>query len=101
MKNKYSINKKLNNVYTAIKQQLLNIHDNETESVQEVKHYMTSFPKEVDYNIAQHGNMLTYYSDVRNMYAGAGYISISRYSDGKLWNIYLRQVGYVARELTK
>ena len=92
---KYSKNKKLNDVLTRIENQLLEL------GLDEVKHYKKSFPNEIDYNIAQYGNLLVFYSDVKQMYKDCGYKSLEKMSDEKVWEIYKRQVGYVARELTK
>ena len=92
---KYSKNKKLNDVLTRIESQLLEL------GLDEVKHYKKSFPNEIDYNIAQYGSVLVYYSDIKQMYKDCGYKSLEKMSDEKVWEIYKRQVGYVARELTK
>ena len=80
---------------TRIERQLLEL------GLDEVKHYKKSFPNEIDYNIAQYGSVLVYYSDVKQMYKDCGYKSLEKMSDEKVWEIYKRQVGYVARELTK
>ena len=93
--NKYSKNKKLNEVLSRIESQLLKL------GLDEVKHYKESFPNEIDYNIAQYGSVLVCYSDVKQMYKDCGYKSLEKMSDEKVWEIYKRQVGYVARELTK
>lgn len=95
MKNKYSKNKKLEGVLTTIEGQLLDL------GLDEVKHYVESFPNEIDYNIVQYGNLLIYYYDVRQMYKNCGYVSLQKMSDQKVWEIYKRQVGYVARQLIK
>lgn len=95
MENKYSKNKKLNDVLTRIENQLLEL------GLDEVKHYKKSFPNEIDYNIAQYGSVLVYYSDIKQMYKDCGYKSLEKMSDEKVWEIYKKQVGYVARELTK
>ena len=95
MKNKYSKNKKLNEVLSRIESQLLEL------GLDEVKHYKESFPSETDYNIAQYGSVLVYYSDVKQMYKDCGYKSLDKMSDEKVWKIYKRQVGYVARQLIK
>lgn len=95
MKNKYSKNKKLNEVLTRIEGQLLDL------GLDEIKHYKESFPNEIDYNIAQYGNLLVYYYDVKQMYKDSGYVSLDKMSDQKVWEIYKRQVGYVARRLMR
>ena len=95
MKNKYSKNKKLEGVLSRIEGQLLDL------GLDEVKHYMESFSNEIDYNIAQYGNLLIYYYDVRQMYKDCGYKSLDKMSDQKVWEIYKRQVGYIARQLIK
>lgn len=92
---KYSKNKKLNEVLSRIERQLLEL------GLDEVKHYKKSFPNEIDYNIAQYGNVLVFYSDVKQMYKDCGYKSLEKMSDEKVWEIYKRQVGFMARELTK
>ena len=95
MKNKYSKNKKLNEALSRIESQLLDL------GLDEVRHYRESFPNEIDYNIAQYGSVLDYYSDVKQMYKDCGYKSLEKMSDEKVWEIYKRQVGYVTRQLIK
>ena len=94
---KYSKNVKLNNVLNQIENQLTYLE------LPEIARYMKDFPNEPDYNLAQYGNMLVYYWEIRKMYIKAGYKSFmnNRISDNKMWEIYKRQVGYVARELMK
>lgn len=90
---KFSKNQKLNNV-------LINIYDSLQElGVEEVKRYYNEFGNEIDYNIAQYGNLLVYYASVRELYKE--YKTLAKMSDDKLWNIYKRQVGYVARLMLK
>lgn len=96
---KYSKNKKLNGVLNEIREDLLSIHDTEAESLKEIAHYKREFPKEIDFNLVQYGNMLIYYYDIRAMYARHGYKSMDRMSDDQVWETYKRQVGYVARNL--
>ena len=96
---KYSNNKKLNGVLNEIREDLLSIHDTEDESRKEIAHYKREFPREVDFNLAQYGNVLIYYHQVRAMYARHGYKSIDRMSDAQVWETYKRQVGYVARTI--
>lgn len=95
MKNKYSKNKKLNEVLSRIEEQLLEL------GLDEVKHYKDSFPNELDYNIAQYGNLLIYYYDVKKMYSDCGYTTLDKMSDSKVWEIYKSQVGWVARQLVR
>lgn len=90
---KYSKNKKLNSVLNEIQDQLIDL------GLEEVKHYYNEFKREPDYNIAQYGNLLIYYVDVKQMYANCGYKSIEKMSDSKVWSIYRRQVGYITRQL--
>lgn len=99
----YSSNKKLNAVLNEIEDELLSIHDTEEESKEEIEHYMHSFPREVDYNLAQYGNLLVSYAHVRDMYKECGYSdkTIDKMSDDRIWETYKRQVGYVAREIMK
>lgn len=94
MKNKYSKNKKLNEVLTRIEDDIM-------YSNFELGYYVDAFPYELDYNIAQYGNLLIYYDDIKKMYRDCGYKSLDKMSDQKVWEIYKRQVGYVARQLMK
>lgn len=94
---KYSKNVKLNTVLNQIEFDLLQLDKNE------IACYMQDHPNEPDYNIAQYGNMLIYYCNIRKMYTDAGYKSFeeNKISDSKIWKIYKRQVGYVARQIMK
>ena len=94
---KYSKNVKLNTVLNQIENDLICL------GLSEIKRYMKEFQNEPDYNIAEYGNMMIYYPQIRGMYLDAGYktFSISRISNTKMWNIYKRQVGYVARQIMK
>lgn len=98
---KYSINTKLNKCLNDIEGDLLSICDTKTESLQQIRRYVGEFKKEPDYNIAQHGNMLCYYTDIRDFYRSCGYKTTEKMSNEKLWETYLHQVGYVARQLVK
>lgn len=94
---KYSKNVKLDNVLNQIENQLTYLE------LPEIARYMKDFPNEPDYNLAQYGNMLFYYWEIRKMYINAGYKTFenNKISDSKMWEIYKRQVGYVARQIIK
>ena len=94
---KYSKNVKLNKVLNQIENDLRYFE------ISEIARYMKDFPYEPDYNIVQYGNMLIYYWEIRKMYINAGYKTFenNRISDNKMWEIYKRQVGYVARQIMK
>lgn len=89
--------KKLQGVLTEIYADLLEISDTEEQSRNEIKRYCKEFKFESDCNIAAYGNVLIYYYDVRNFYRKHGYKTAERLSDRALWEIYRRQVGYIAR----
>ena len=91
--NKYSRNNKLNTLLTEIEKQLLEF------GIDEVKIYFGEFKREIDYNIAQYGNLLVYYNDIYNFYRDCGYKTTDKFSTDKIWGTYKRQVGYVARML--
>ena len=95
---KYSKNVKLNAVLNEIESDLL-----ENMEISEIRRYMKEYPNEPDYNIAQYGNMLVYYWKIREMYINAGYKTFenNKISESKMWEIYKRQVGYVARQIIK
>lgn len=98
---KYSSHAKLNTVLSNIAAQLLEMHNTEAESLAGIRRYMAEFRREPDYNLVQYGNLLIYYGDIREMYENAGYKSVKTWSDSRVWETYRRQVGYIARELTK
>ena len=90
---KFSKNVKLNTVLNGIYEEL------ERVGISEIKRYYNEFKNEPDFNIAQYGNMLIYYDEIREFYKKAGYKSIEKMSDSKVWEIYKKQVGYVARKI--
>ena len=94
---RFSVNPKLNGVLNEVYNDLLTIHDTEEESRKEIKRYYDSFPRERDFNIAQYGNVLIYYWQVRELYKRHGYKSVVKRSDSHVWEQYLCWVGYVAR----
>ena len=87
----YSKNNKLNKALKAIEADLLEL------GLDEVKRYYNNFKREADYNIAQYGNVLVYYSDIYDFYKNCGYKSTDKMSTDKIWNLYKKQVGYVTR----
>ena len=93
--NKYSKNKKLNTVLTRIEQDLLEL------GLDEVKRYYNEFRCYNDYNIVQYGNLLIYYDEVYEFYRECGYKSTDKMSNDKIWELYKRQVGFVARILIR
>ena len=92
-KYKYSKNVKLNKVLTEIEKNLLDL------GVNEIKRYYNEFKNEVDFNIAQYGNMLIYYNDVYNFYRSCGYKTTDKITTDKIWDLYKNQVGYVAKRI--
>ena len=91
--NKYSKNNKLNKVLTEIESDLLDL------GINEIKRYYNEFKNEVDFNIAQYGNMLIYYDDIYNFYRSCGYKTTEKMDTSKIWDLYKKQVGYVAKKL--
>lgn len=53
----------------------------------EILHYVREFPNEIDYNIAQFGNLLCYYEDIRDLMQLAEY-KTERYTDDMIWHYY-------------
>lgn len=92
---KFSKNVKLNTVLNGIYENLQEL------GINEIKRYYNDYKFEPDFNIAQYGNMLIYFYDIREFYKKAGYKSFEKMSDSKIWEIYKRQVGYVARILIR
>lgn len=99
---KYSSNKKLNAALENIEQQIIEgFGGDRAATLAEASRYKAEFPREADYNIAQYGHLIVYYSDLYKFYRECGYKSTDRMSADDLWATYLRQVGYVAREMLK
>lgn len=92
---KYSINPKTNAVLNDIEEQLLSIHDTEEDSIKEIFHYAKEFPREIDYNLYQYGNVLIWDYNIRQMYLNAGY-KAEKWSAETLRSAYKRQLRYVA-----
>ena len=80
---------------------------------EEVRRYMRAFPRELDYNLVNYGNMRVYYDDIRAMYERAGIRRVSdtykrayrdhragehRIGDSELWEMYRGDVRRAARE---
>ena len=97
---KYSKNKKLNTVLTAIENDIFyHFDENKNLMISELRQYKKEFPRETDYNFAQYGNLLCYYDQIYKFYRAAGYKSTEKFSNDKIWEIYKRQVGYMIREI--
>lgn len=93
---KYSKNKKLNTLLQNIETSLI-----DDLGIEELKRYHDEFKNCSDYNIAQYGNLLIYYVDIRDLYIECGYSNntINKMSNDRIWETYKRQVGYVVRRL--
>ena len=91
----FSPNKKLNYVLSEIYKSL------KEYGQENIDYHKKNFPREPDYEIAQCGALLVYFNDIRDLYKKAGYAGAEKWSNDKVWQIYLRQVGYVAREYFK
>lgn len=98
---RYSINPKLNKCLNGIENSLLSMLDTKEESIKQVRAYVNDFRNEPDCNIAQYGNVICCYPQLRDFYRSCGYKSTDRMTDNRLWATYLHQVGYVARQLVK
>jgi len=96
---RFSTNRKYNKTCVEILAQLTEMCDTEQESRNEIARYRREFPKEPDYNLAQYGNLLIYYYQVREMFRKCGYSekTLKRVSDARLWGMYLYRVGEVVR----
>ena len=99
--NKYSPNKKLETCLCHIEQALLKMQNTPAESVNNIRRYVKTFPNEPDHNLVQFGNLMVSSSHVREFYRDCGYKSMRNEPDDKIWATYLKQVGYVARQLLK
>jgi hypothetical protein len=57
---------------TAVKDYILEDVDNPEEVINELKRYRKEFHKEKDYNWYKYGNILPYYSQIRDFYEKNG-----------------------------
>lgn len=100
--NKYSVNNKLNETLMDIEEQLLEtMGGDREEALSQILRYYKEFYKDPDFCIAQYGNLLVYHDQVYNFYYQHDYRCVLRMSVDKRWQVYLHQVGYVARRLLK
>lgn len=92
-------------VYNGILEQLKYIHNTEQESLNEIRHYANEFSYEVDFNLAQYGNLLVYCYQIFDFYKNCEYpVDELLFDDGdldtdKLWSMYKKDVGFVAKEM--
>ena len=105
---KYSINKKLNSVLNCIESDVIysfsddkDGKDSAREVIEAIESYKKLYPGEIDYNIAQYGNLLIYFTDVYEMYRNCGYKITEKFNRSKIWETYRRQVGYVCNEILR
>lgn len=92
--------KKLNKWLGQIAVQLLEMCDRYDESLQQIQRYVAEFPRDTDYKIAEHANVLFYPDSIVEHRNACGYQE--KYSEAKaseIWDLYKRQVGFVAKEL--
>ena len=71
-------------------------------SYEEIKHYVKRFIylNTLDYNIAQYGNLLIYYTQIRDFYKEHGF-DYSTKDDEFIWNLYKKDVGVEVRKILK
>ena len=105
---RYSINKKLDAVLNCIESDIINVFcdytdgkEDGSEIIEAIGWQKEMYPSETDYNVAQHGNLLYYYSDIYKLYRNCGYKVTEKFSTEKIWQTYCRQVGYVCREILR
>lgn len=95
----YSTNPKAEAFFRSCVDDLLTIYpDNRKESLLQCEDYYVNFPGAADYNIAQFGNVLIYYDDVREVMRACGY-KVGRYTDSQIWDYYRRMIGAACRWL--
>lgn len=87
-------------VYNGIVEQLCNIHDTLTESLNDLRRYAREFPNEVDYNLASYGALLVYYNQVYDFYKECEYPLdlLNEMDNDQLWSMYKKDVGFTVRE---
>lgn len=96
----WSNDKKLNKWLGQIAVRLLEMCDRYDESLRQIQCYVAEFPKATDYCIAEHGNLLVRPLDINYHRSACGYQEkYSEANDATIWDLYKRQVGYVARTL--
>lgn len=99
-KYKYSVNPKLNAFLQGIEDDLMEWCDTPEESINEMKRYKRTFPHELDYNIAQYGNLLVSSYQVEEYRRSCGY-SPKPHDCDEVWEKYKQAVGAVVRTILK
>ena len=88
-----TIFEKRKKLYNEIKEEL-----NYSLDINEIKRYKKTFYNEPDYNIAQYGNLLISYYEVRELYNTVG-LDTTNLDDDKVWENYKKDVGIVVRKI--
>lgn len=93
----------LNSICDDILAKYENYDEGYSGLLREIKRYYADFKRELDYNYAQYGNLLIYYTEVRELYKKCGYSarSIDKLTDDQIWRYYLAAVGEVIRFIIK
>ena len=105
---KYSKNRKLICLLYCIESSIINAFSYYADGrekgrgiIDNIECYKKTFPKELDYNVAQHANLLIYFSDVYELYKNCGYKITEKFSSSKIWETYRRHVGHVCNEILR
>lgn len=93
------MNKQYIKAIRSAKKQLLHMCDSEIESRNKIQRYKKNYPCEIDYNIAEHGNVLIYNTEIRDWFKKLGFKSESAMSDQALWAWYKWYIGRAADEI--
>lgn len=93
---KWSNNAKRNALMQRIE---THMRDPEVLGESEIRRYVKAFPRELDCNIAQYGCLLITCTQVREWCEAAGYTSVDKWPDSRLWDEYRDMVGTIARAI--
>ena len=101
MANYYKCVCKLDNagLMQDIEESLLSMRDTEEESITDVLLYSQDHADEVDFMIAQHGNLLIGFNDVFRLYREHGLTTVDDMPINVVWEMYRRDVGIAARRI--
>lgn len=95
---KWSVNDKRNALMQRIETQM---RDPEVLGESEIYRYVKEYPGQPDHGIAQHGCLLVSNMVIRGWFKQAGYASIDKWSNTRVWTEYKGMVGTIARRIAE
>lgn len=97
---RFSTNNKTNSIILEITNNIIySFNETYDEVISELNRHKAEYYFESDFNIAQNGNLLIYYYDIRKLFKDCGYKNIEKLSDNAIWNKYKALVGLTVNKI--